>query len=128
MLTSRTLHDPRVRYFQEYVFDIFLVQGHAGKLVFGRLGGQSCVCMVGRLHLYEGHSLSTTTFPIRIMSLLGVKTLFLTNAAGSLNHDRMKVGNVCVLTDHINIPGMAGNNPLIGPNLDQFGPVIYYSR
>jgi purine-nucleoside phosphorylase len=67
--------------------------------------------------------MQAVTYPIRIFHLLGVRTLILTNAAGSLNHDMMKVGNVVVLQDHINLPGLAGQNPLMGPNLDRFGPV-----
>ena len=102
------------------------VQGHAGKLVFGRLNNIPAVCMVGRLHFYEGWALTQTTFPVRIMSLLGVQLLIVTNAAGSLNHVDHRVGDIMVIKDHINWPGMAGHNPLIGPNLEQFGPVGYY--
>lgn len=80
------------------------------------------VCMVGRFHFYEGHSLQATTYPVRLFHLLGVKTLLVTNASGSLNHQRHRVGNVMIIKDHINLPGMAGLNPLIGPNLERFGP------
>ncbi|KAF9941423.1 hypothetical protein BGZ65_003425 [Modicella reniformis] len=98
------------------------VQGHAGKLVFGLLGDNDVptVCMVGRFHFYEGFALTQTTFPIRLMALLKVGTLIVTNAAGGLN-PAFKVGDVCIIEDHINLPGMTGNNPLIGPNMDDFG-------
>ncbi|KAG0262358.1 hypothetical protein BG011_010241 [Mortierella polycephala] len=99
------------------------VAGHAGKLVFGLLGGNDVptVCMVGRFHFYEGFALNQTTYPIRLMSLLGVETLIVTNAAGGLN-SAYQIGDVCIIEDHINLPGMTGNNPLIGPNMSEFGP------
>ncbi|KAF9170472.1 hypothetical protein BGX20_008926 [Mortierella sp. AD010] len=99
------------------------VAGHAGKLVFGLLGENNVptVCMVGRFHYYEGFALDQTTYPIRLMSLLGVKTLIVTNAAGGLN-PAYKIGDVCIIEDHINLPGMTGTNPLIGPNMAGFGP------
>ncbi|XP_057188972.1 purine nucleoside phosphorylase 5b [Triplophysa rosa] len=96
------------------------VHGHAGKLVFGTLKGTACVCMQGRFHLYEGHPIQKTTMPIRVLKLMGVETMILTNAAGGLNQD-FKVGDVMVIKDHINIPGFAGNNPLVGANDDRFG-------
>ncbi|KAF9337127.1 hypothetical protein BG006_006157 [Podila minutissima] len=99
------------------------VAGHAGKLVFGLLGETNVptVCMVGRFHYYEGFALTQTTYPIRLMSLLGVETLIVTNAAGGLN-PAFQIGDVCIIEDHINLPGMTGNNPLIGPNMAEFGP------
>ncbi|XP_055725050.1 purine nucleoside phosphorylase-like [Salvelinus fontinalis] len=100
------------------------VQGHAGRLVFGELKGKTCVCMQGRFHMYEGHSLckvSTITFPVRVFKLLGVETLIVTNAAGSLA-DSYQVGDIMIIKDHINFPGLAGLNPLNGPNDDKFGP------
>ncbi|KAG0349141.1 hypothetical protein BG004_001565 [Podila humilis] len=98
------------------------VAGHAGKLVFGFLGEKNIptVCMVGRFHYYEGFALAQTTYPIRLMSLLGVETLIVTNAAGGLN-PAFQIGDVCIIEDHINLPGMTGNNPLIGPNMAEFG-------
>ncbi|KAL1925050.1 uncharacterized protein VTP21DRAFT_4704 [Calcarisporiella thermophila] len=103
-------------------FVVSTVAGHAGKLVFGLIGEEKtpAIFMVGRFHYYEGHSLLQVTLPVRVMALLGIKTLIVTNAAGSLNPD-FGVGNVAVLTDHINLGGLAGNNPLRGPNLEQFG-------
>ncbi|CAB5363055.1 inosine guanosine and [Rhizophagus irregularis] len=99
------------------------VQGHVSKLVFGLLGKNQTptVCMVGRYHFYEGHSLKQVTLPVRIFKLLGVEVLIVTNASGALNKD-FRVGKVAVLTDHISLPGLAGNNPLFGPNLGMFGP------
>ncbi|KAF9427074.1 hypothetical protein BGZ94_005516 [Podila epigama] len=99
------------------------VAGHAGKLVFGLLGDSNVptVCMVGRFHFYEGFALTQTTYPIRLMALLGVETLIVTNAAGGLN-PAFQIGDVCIIEDHINLPGMTGNNPLIGPNMADFGP------
>ncbi|XP_044028094.1 purine nucleoside phosphorylase 4a isoform X7 [Siniperca chuatsi] len=97
------------------------VQGHAGRLVFGELKGKICVCMQGRFHMYEGHSLCKATFPIRVFKLLGVETLIVTNAAGSLA-DRFQPGDIMIIKDHINFPGLVGLHPLIGPNDDKFGP------
>ncbi|KAG0362778.1 nucleoside phosphorylase domain-containing protein [Gamsiella multidivaricata] len=99
------------------------VAGHAGKLAFGLLGDNDVptVCMVGRFHFYEGFALTQTTYPIRLMSLLGVETLIVTNAAGGLN-TAFQIGDVCIIEDHINLPGMTGNNPLVGPNMIEFGP------
>ncbi|KAL0970114.1 hypothetical protein UPYG_G00237340 [Umbra pygmaea] len=96
------------------------VQGHAGRLVFGTLKGMPCVCMQGRFHLYEGYSIQKVTLPMHIFSLLGVQTVILTNAAGGLNQD-YEVGDIMVIKDHINMPGFAGNNPLVGPNDERFG-------
>ncbi|KAJ1962736.1 Purine nucleoside phosphorylase, partial [Dispira parvispora] len=97
------------------------VAGHAGKLVFGMLRGKPTVCMVGRFHYYEGYSPETTTLPLRVMQLLGVETVIVTNAVGSLNDD-FNVGDVVLIKDHVSIPGIAGLNPLVGPNLSEFGP------
>ncbi|XP_077059545.1 purine nucleoside phosphorylase 4a isoform X1 [Siphateles boraxobius] len=96
------------------------VKGHAGKLVFGELKGKTCVCMQGRFHMYEGHSLSKVTFPVRVFKLLGVDTLIVTNAAGSLA-DSYSCGDIMIIRDHINFPGLAGLNPLNGPNDEKFG-------
>ncbi|KAK5860354.1 hypothetical protein PBY51_021839 [Eleginops maclovinus] len=96
------------------------VHGHAGRLVFGTLKGKPCVCMQGRFHLYEGYPIQKITMPMRVFKLIGVETIFLTNAAGGLNQD-YKVGDVMIMKDHINMPGFAGNNPLAGPNDDRFG-------
>ncbi|HHH40517.1 MAG TPA: purine-nucleoside phosphorylase [Chloroflexi bacterium] len=97
------------------------VEGHAGRLVIGRLEGQDVVVMQGRAHYYEGYSMAQVTLPVRVMQLLGVGTLIVTNAAGGLN-PAFRPGDVMVIRDHINLVGMAGLNPLRGPNLDRFGP------
>ncbi|CAG8585601.1 9418_t:CDS:2 [Paraglomus occultum] len=98
------------------------VQGHAGKLVFGVLGKNRVpvVCMVGRFHFYEGYTLKQVTFPIRVFKLLGVEVLIVTGATGALNK-QFKVGDIAVLFDHISLPCLTGSNPLIGPNLSEFG-------
>lgn len=96
------------------------VAGHVGRLVFGSLRGKVCVCMQGRFHLYEGHAVWKTTFPIRVFQLMGVEILIVTNASGGLNPD-YKVGDIMLLKDHINMPGFAGVNPLVGPNDERFG-------
>ncbi|KPP67573.1 purine nucleoside phosphorylase-like [Scleropages formosus] len=96
------------------------VQGHAGRLVFGELKGKTCVCMQGRFHMYEGHSLSKVTFPIRVFKLLGVDTLIVTNAAGSLA-DSYNTGDIMIIRDHINIPGFSGISPLCGANDERPG-------
>ncbi|RKP11020.1 nucleoside phosphorylase domain-containing protein [Thamnocephalis sphaerospora] len=97
------------------------VVGHAGKLVFGEYGGKRVVCMVGRLHYYEGHDLPATAFPIRVMHQLGVKTLLLTNAAGGLN-PAWNAGDLVLIYDHLSLPSMVGQSALRGPNADEFGP------
>ncbi|HXF64245.1 MAG TPA: purine-nucleoside phosphorylase, partial [Caldilineaceae bacterium] len=94
--------------------------GHTGRLVLGQLAGVPVCVMQGRFHYYEGYSLQQVTFPIRVMQRMGVHTLILTNAAGGLN-PAFAVGDLMVLEDHINFLGMAGHNPLRGPNLDEFG-------
>lgn len=99
-------------------FPVSTVEGHAGMFVFGKLSGRSVVAMQGRFHYYEGYSQQQTTFPVRVMKALGVKTLLLTNAAGGVNTG-FKPGDLMILTDHLN---MSGNNPLIGKNMDEMGP------
>lgn len=94
------------------------VEGHAGRLVIGKAGHVAVAAMQGRFHFYEGYSLEEVTFPIRVLRLLGVHTLMLTNAAGSLNTE-LTPGSLMVISDHINLMGV---NPLIGPNEDRFGP------
>jgi purine-nucleoside phosphorylase len=97
------------------------VVGHAGRLVIGELEGQWVVVMQGRFHFYEGYSLQTVTFPVRVMYELGVHTLIVSNAAGGVNAS-YRPGDFMLISDHINIPGMAGLNPLVGPNDERFGP------
>jgi purine-nucleoside phosphorylase len=97
------------------------VVGHAGRLVLGELDGQPLLIMQGRAHYYEGYSMSQVTLPIRVMQRLGIEILIVTNAAGAINPD-FQPGDVMLITDHLNLSGMAGLNPLIGPNLDELGP------
>src|SRR5256885_10063581 len=94
------------------------VEGHAGQLVIGKAGEVTVAAMQGRFHFYEGYSLEEVTFPIRVLKLLGVRTLVLTNAAGALNVE-FAPGSLMVISDHINL---LGANPLTGPNDDRFGP------
>eukprot|EP00116_Pleurobrachia_bachei_P012213 sb/3472475/ len=96
-------------------FPVSTVKGHSGKLVFGKLEGVECVCMKGRFHFYEGYPIWKTASPVLIMKLMGVKALVVTNAAGGLNPE-FKIGDLMLITDHINLVGVTGNNPLIGPN------------
>jgi purine-nucleoside phosphorylase len=97
------------------------VVGHVGRLVAGELDGQSLLVMQGRIHYYEGYSMAQVTLPVRVMQRLGIEILIVTNAAGAINPDFMP-GDVMLITDHLNLAGMAGLNPLIGPNLDELGP------
>ncbi|GIV80330.1 MAG: purine nucleoside phosphorylase [Litorilinea sp.] len=96
------------------------VAGHAGRLVLGKLAGMPVCVMQGRFHYYEGYSLQQVTLPVRVMARLGVETLIITNAAGGLN-PAFAVGDLMLIEDHINFLGMAGHNPLRGPNLEAFG-------
>lgn len=98
-------------------FPTSTVEGHAGRLVIGKLEGKTVVAMQGRFHYYEGYSMQEVTFPVRVMKLLGVETLIVTNAAGAVNTS-YKPGDLMIISDHINL---SGGNPLIGRNLDTFG-------
>jgi len=102
-------------------FPVSSIPGHRGRLVLGELEGQSVAVMQGRTHYYEGYSIQHVTLPVRVLSLLGVETIILTNAAGGLNK-RFSSGDLMLIVDHINLVGMAGINPLRGPNDAQFGP------
>lgn len=99
-------------------FPISTVESHFGKLIFGNLGGRKVVAMQGRMHYYEGYSMQEITYPIRILKLLGVETLFLSNAAGAVNLD-IKKGDLMIIEDHINL---LPENPLRGTNIPEFGP------
>jgi len=102
-------------------FPVSTVEGHEGRLLIGKAGRQPLVCMQGRMHLYEGYPAQQLAIPIRTLRALGVDTLFITNAAGSLRSD-FPPGTLMVLEDHIN---MTGYNPLIGPNDDEVGPRFF---
>jgi purine-nucleoside phosphorylase len=97
------------------------VHGHTGRLLIGKLEGQTVMVMQGRFHFYEGHTLQRVTLPIRVMGVLGIQTLIVTNAAGGLA-PRFSPGELMLITDHINLVGMSGHNPLIGPNDPDLGP------
>lgn len=97
------------------------VQGHAGRLVIGELEGQTVFVMQGRIHFYEGYSMSQITLPVRVMLRLGFEMMFVTNAAGGVNPDFVP-GDVMLITDNLNLVGMTGANPLMGPNIDELGP------
>jgi len=97
------------------------VEGHLGRLVIGQLEGRLVLVQQGRAHYYEGLSMQQATLPIRVMQLLGVQTVVLTNAAGAIN-PAFRPGDLMLLTDHINFLGMAGISPLRGPNENAFGP------
>ncbi|HNS01684.1 MAG TPA: purine-nucleoside phosphorylase [Anaerolineae bacterium] len=102
-------------------FPISTIPGHQGRLVLGTLEGQPVAVMQGRTHYYEGYSIHQVTLPIRVLRLLGVETLILTNAAGGLNKN-FHTGDLMLIVDHVNMVGMAGINPLRGPNDPELGP------
>lgn len=98
-------------------FPVSTAVGHKGNFIAGTLGGKSVIAMQGRIHYYEGYPMTQVVLPIRVMILLGIGHLFVSNAAGGVNPS-FKVGDLMIITDHLNfLP-----NPLIGPNLDEFGP------
>ena len=99
-------------------FPVSTVEGHSGKLIFGTLGGKYIMAMQGRFHYYEGYDMKQVTFPVRVMKELGVKTLFVSNAAGGMNKE-FQVGDVMIITDHINL---FPENPLRGRNNEELGP------
>lgn len=102
-------------------FPVSTVEGHAGELVIGTLSGQVVMVMRGRSHYYEGYSMQQVTLPIRVMHTLGVETLIVTNAAGGVNVN-YRAGDLMLISDHINLVGVAGLNPLRGPNDEALGP------
>lgn len=99
-------------------FPLSTVESHHGKLIFGCIGEKKVVAMQGRFHYYEGYSMGQITYPVRIMKLLGVKVLLVSNACGGMNPGFRK-GDIMLMTDHINL---LGDNPLIGKNEDSLGP------
>ena len=99
-------------------FAVSTVEGHAGKLALGEIGGVSVAVQQGRFHFYEGYEMDAVTFPVRVFGMLGIRNLILTNAAGSLNAD-MCPGSLMLIADHLN---MLGTNPLRGKNDERFGP------
>jgi purine-nucleoside phosphorylase len=99
-------------------FPLSTVESHTGRLIFGKIGGKSVVAMQGRMHYYEGYSMRQITFPVRVMKYLGIETLLVSNACGSLN-PYIRKGELMIIDDHINL---LGDNPLIGANDDRIGP------
>lgn len=98
-------------------FPVSTVQGHKGRMIFGRVEGRKVVAMQGRFHFYEGYQMSQVTFPVRVMQQLGIHYLFVSNASGGINTS-FRVGDLMIITDHINLMP----NPLIGPNIEELGP------
>src|SRR5205085_6268361 len=96
------------------------VPGHAGRLLIGKLEDVAVVVMQGRFHFYEGYALDVLTLPVRVMHLLGAQTLIVSNAAGGVN-PAYRPGDFMLIRDHINLPGLVGANPLLGPNDERFG-------
>ncbi len=116
--TDQIVVDQEIPYSAIPNFPVSTVEGHSGKLVFGRLGNVKLVVMAGRFHYYEGYSPNEVVLPIRVMKLLGVNHLFLSNAAGGVHPD-FKVGDLMIIKDHISF---AIQNPLLGKNIHEFGP------
>jgi purine-nucleoside phosphorylase len=99
-------------------FPVSTVEGHSGKLIFGKMGGKDIMAMQGRFHYYEGYSMQQVTFPIRVMKALGIKTLFVSNAAGGMNGS-FEIGDLMMISDHIN---RFPEHPLRGKNYNELGP------
>ncbi|NVM20409.1 MAG: purine-nucleoside phosphorylase [Desulfobacterales bacterium] len=99
-------------------FPVSTVPGHRGRFLSGNMGGKPVLVMQGRFHYYEGYTIKEVTIPVRVMQLLGVRTFILSNAAGGIN-PLFDTGDIMLITDHINL---TGGNPLIGPNVDEWGP------
>lgn len=99
-------------------FPVSTVEGHSGRLIFGNLGNKYIMAMQGRFHFYEGYSMKEATFPVRVMNKLGVKTLFVSNAAGGMN-PQFRIGDLMIITDHINL---FPEHPLRGKNYNELGP------
>jgi len=115
------VHEIDVKYELNYSdipnFPVSTVESHSGKLIFGILGGKNVIAMQGRFHYYEGYDMKEVTFPVRVMKMLGIKSLFVSNASGGVNPD-FKVGEIMVISDHINT---FPESPLRGANLDELG-------
>jgi purine-nucleoside phosphorylase len=103
------------------LWPVSTVKGHAGRLVAGTLAGVCVVVMQGRVHYFEGYTAEQTAFPVRVLGALGVKVLVITNAAGAIHPD-FQPGDLMLITDHINLMGLGGANPLRGPNDERLGP------
>ncbi|MFN2233653.1 MAG: purine-nucleoside phosphorylase [Anaerolineales bacterium] len=118
---AEAVEDPTIiPYRQLPNWPVSTVIGHEGSLVVGKLQGHNLIVMQGRVHYYEGYSMDQVVLPVRVMQRLGIEILIVTNAAGAINPD-FNPGDLMLITDHLNIIGMAGPNPLRGPNFDQIG-------
>ncbi|NOQ39178.1 MAG: purine-nucleoside phosphorylase [Anaerolineales bacterium] len=118
---SESIQDPTIIPYHELPgWPLSTVEGHAGELIIGKLEEKDVLVMNGRIHFYEGYEMSQVTLPIRVMQRLGIEIVVVTNAAGGINQD-FNPGNPMLITDHLNLLGMAGPNPLRGPNLEEFG-------
>ncbi len=102
-------------------FPVSTVFGHVGRFVIGELEGKPVLVMQGRIHYYEGYTMGQITLPVRVMQRLGIPSMIVTNAAGGVHPDFIP-GDVMLITDQLNLMGMSGLNPLMGPNLDEIGP------
>lgn len=107
-----------IKYSDIPYFPVPTVEGHAGQFAAGTIGSKNVIMMQGRFHYYEGYDMKTVVFAVRVLKVLGIKTLIVTNAAGGVNLD-FKPGDLMIIKDHIN---MSGTNPLIGRNIDELGP------
>jgi len=119
-LADSVIDPVKIPYGELANWPVSTVQGHQGQLVVGELEGQDVLVMQGRSHYYEGYGMDRVTLPIRVMQRLGIEIMIVTNAAGSVHPD-YEPGDLMMIIDHINLLGMAGPNPLRGPNLDEFG-------
>lgn len=117
-LVDHITDQKKVPYTEIPNFPISTVEGHSGNLIFGKLGSKPVMAMQGRFHYYEGYDMKQVTFPVRVMKALGIKTLFVSNAAGGMNKE-FRVGDIMIITDHINL---FPENPLRGKNDDRLGP------
>ncbi len=120
-LADRVKNPEYIPYGELSHWPVSSVVGHEGRLVVGELEGQDVLVMQGRTHYYEGHEMDRVTLPVRVMQRLGIEYFFVTNAAGGVNPE-FEPGDLMLITDHLNFVGMAGPNPLRGPNLDEIGP------
>jgi purine-nucleoside phosphorylase len=119
---AEEVQDPTIiPYGQIPNWPVSTVIGHEGSLVVGKLHHQEVIVMQGRVHYYEGYSMDQVILPVRVMQRLGVEILIVTNAAGAVN-PKFEPGDLMLITDHLNMIGMAGPNPLRGPNFDELGP------
>jgi purine-nucleoside phosphorylase len=117
-LAKEVAVDYEINYADIPHFPLSTVESHAGRLLLGRLGGRKVAVLQGRFHYYEGYNMAQVVLPVRVLKLLGIAQLFVSNAAGGLNLD-FRIADLMLIDDHINLqPG----NPLIGPNLDELGP------